>query len=94
MSVHNLIVGKTSTGEVAIVNPWAWTPEVQVLRGVRFEDLSAASFGIVGNEHLRQDIGGVLSWEKGVGERDADTVYVRSMNTACRKRWRASTRPR
>ncbi|MFY8149015.1 MAG: glycoside hydrolase family 9 protein [Prochlorococcaceae cyanobacterium] len=78
VSVHNLILGKTSTGEVAIVNPWASTPELQVIRGVGFEDLSPAHFGIVGNEHLRQDIGAVLSWEKGVGERDADTVYVRS----------------
>ncbi|NBS32980.1 MAG: hypothetical protein EBS83_09295 [Planctomycetia bacterium] len=57
ISVHNLIVGKTVAGEVAIINPWA---------------------GVVGNEHLRQDLGGVISWELGVGPREAGTVYVRS----------------
>ena len=78
VSVHNLIVGKTESGEVAIVNPWAWSPEFQVLSGVGFNDLTAENFGVVVNEHLRQDIGGVLSWELGVGPRDANTVYVRS----------------
>ena len=78
VSVHNLIVGKTESGEVAIVNPWAWSPEFQVLSGVAFNDLTAENFGVVVNEHLRQDIGGVLSWELGVGPRDANTVYVRS----------------
>ncbi|UAJ71804.1 glycoside hydrolase family 9 protein [Synechocystis sp. PCC 7339] len=78
VSVHNLIVGKTSTGEVAIINPWAWTPEFQVIRGVSFTDLTAANFGIVQNEHLRQDIGGVISWELGLGARNSNTVYVRS----------------
>ena len=33
---------------------------------------------MVANEHLRQDIGGVVSWEQGVGPRESDTVYVRS----------------
>ena len=78
VSVHNLIVGKTESGEVAIVNPWAWSPEYQVVSGVAFSDLTAENFGVVVNEHLRQDIGGVLSWELGVGPRDANTVYVRS----------------
>ncbi len=78
VSVHNLIVGKTESGEVAIVNPWAWSPEYQVVSGVAFSDLTAENFGIIVNEHLRQDIGGVLSWELGVGPRDANTVYVRS----------------
>ena len=40
--------------------------------------MSIESFGVVGNEHLRQDLGGILSWEKGIGPREAGTVYVRS----------------
>lgn len=78
ISVHNLIVGKTEAGEVAIINPWAWTPEYQVLVGIGFDDLTLENYGIVGNEHLRQDLGGVISWELGVGPREAGTVYVRS----------------
>ena len=78
VSVHNLIVAKTEAGEPAIVNPWAWSPQFQVMKGVGFGQLSAETFGVVQNEHLRQDIGGVLSWEKGVGPRLAGTVYVRS----------------
>jgi cellulase/cellobiase CelA1 len=78
VSVHNLIVAKTETGEVAIVNPWASTPEFQVLRGINYRDLTMANFGVVQNEHLRQDIGGVVSWEQGIGPRDGSTVYVRS----------------
>jgi len=78
VSVHNTILGKTASGEVAIVNVWAWTPEVQVLQGITFDQLSIENLGIVQNEHLRQDAGGVLSWELGVGPREADTVYVRS----------------
>ena len=78
ISVHNLILGKLETGEVAIVNPWAWTPEYQVIKGIGYNDLSIENFGVVGNEHLRQDIGGVVSWEQGVGPREANTVYVRS----------------
>ena len=78
VSVHNLIIGKTESGEVAIVNPWAWSPEYQVVSGVAYSDLTSENFGVIVNEHLRQDIGGVLSWELGVGPRDANTVYVRS----------------
>ncbi len=78
VSVHNLIVGKLASGELAFVNPWAWTPEYQVVRGISFTDLTVANFGIVNNEHLRQDIGGALSWELGIGTRAPGTVYVRS----------------
>ena len=78
ISVHNLIMGKLETGEVAIVNPWAWAPEYQVVQGRSYTDLSIENYGVVGNEHLRQDMGGVVSWELGVGPREADTVYVRS----------------
>lgn len=75
-SVHNLIVTKTSAGFVAITDPWS--TQVQVLDGIRFTDLTAANMGIVGNEHLRQDMGGVMSWERGLGPREAGTVYIRS----------------
>ena len=78
VSVHNLIVGKLSSGEVAFVNPWAWSPEYQVVEGISFTDLDVDNFGVVNNEHLRQDIGGALSWELGAGPRNAGTVYVRS----------------
>ena len=75
-SVHGMIVTKTPAGDVAIDSPWS--DAVQVVRGVSFDDLTIESFGVVGNEHLRQDLGGVLSWELGVGPIEADTVYVRS----------------
>ncbi len=78
ISVHNLILGKLESGEIAIVNPWAWTPEYQVVKNRSFTDLSIHNYGVVANEHLRQDIGGVVSWEQGVGPRESDTVYVRS----------------
>lgn len=76
VSVHGLIITKTPAGEVAIDSPWS--DAVQVVRGVSYDDLTIESFGVVGNEHLRQDIGGVVSWELGIGPRDPDTVYVRS----------------
>lgn len=75
-SVHGIIVTKSPAGEVVVDYPWAAAQ--QVLRGVSFADLGIEGFGVVGNEHLRQDIGGVVSWELGVGPRNADTVYVRS----------------
>ncbi|HAY80385.1 MAG TPA: 1,3-beta-glucanase, partial [Planctomycetaceae bacterium] len=78
ISVHNLIMGKLPTGEVAMVNPWAWTPQYQVIQDRTYTDLSIENYGVVANEHLRQDLGGVVSWEQGVGPREADTVYVRS----------------
>ena len=86
VSVHNLIIAKTETGEVAIVNPWASTPEFQVLRGISYRDITMANFGVVQNEHLRQDIGGVVSWEQGIGPRDGNTVYVRSHEYGVRQR--------
>jgi hypothetical protein len=86
VSVHNLIIAKTESGEVAIVNPWASTPEFQVLRGIGYRDLTMANFGVVQNEHLRQDIGGVVAWEQGIGPRDGSTVYVRSHEYGVRQR--------
>ncbi|WP_168206347.1 hypothetical protein [Labrenzia sp. PHM005] len=75
-SVHGLILNMTPNGEPIVDNPWG--PDMQILQGVQLADLTIESFGVVGNEHLRQDLGGVLSWEKGIGPRDGDTVYIRS----------------
>ena len=78
ISVHGLILGTLPDGTAAIVNPWADPVQSQSLQGLSWNDLDLDNFGIVGNEHLRQDIGGVLSWEQGIGPRQSDTVYVRS----------------
>jgi len=75
-SVHNMITNKTPQGELIIDNPW-WD-DMQIVQGVQFNEFSIENFGIVGNEHFRQDIGGVLSWELGIGPRESDTVYIRS----------------
>ncbi|MEM6546646.1 MAG: 1,4-beta-glucanase [Pseudomonadota bacterium] len=75
-SVHGLILTKTPAGEIAIDSPWS--AAMQIVQGVGYDILTIESFGVVGNEHLRQDIGGVVSWELGLGPRQADTVYVRS----------------
>jgi hypothetical protein len=75
-SVHGMIISKTPNGELAIDSPWS--NAMQIVTGVQIKDLNIGNFGIVGNEHFRQDLGGVMSWELGVGPRDADTVYVRS----------------
>ena len=76
ISVHGLILGALPDGTAGIVNPWA--DQVQVLQGLSWNDLSLNNLGVVGNEHLRQDIGAVLSWEQNIGARDSSTVYVRS----------------
>ena len=76
ISVHGLILGALPDGTAAMVNPWA--DQVQALQGLSWNDLSLGNLGVVGNEHLRQDIGAVLSWEKNIGAREPGTVYVRS----------------
>ena len=48
------------------------------LVGVTYDQLVLEDYGVVGNEHLRQDLGGVVSRELGVGEMDRDTTYIRS----------------
>ncbi|WP_299473499.1 hypothetical protein [uncultured Roseibium sp.] len=75
-SVHGLILTMTPNGEPVIDNPWG--PDMQILQGVLLAEMSMENFGVVGNEHLRQDIGGLLSWVTNVGPREADTVYLRS----------------
>lgn len=76
VSVHGMIVTKSETGEIVIDSPWS--PAAQIVQGVTYQDMTLDNFGIVGNEHFRQDMGGVISWEQGAGPRDSDTVYVRS----------------
>lgn len=75
-SVHGMIITKSEAGEIVIDSPWS--DAAQIVQGVTYQDVTIDSFGVVGNEHLRQDIGGVISWEQGVGPREDDTVYVRS----------------
>ncbi|MEP4194306.1 MAG: hypothetical protein ABJL99_01575 [Aliishimia sp.] len=75
-SVHGMITTKTPAGELALDSPWS--NSMQIVTGVQLDSLTLDNFAIVGNEHMRQDVGGVLSWELGVGPQDADTVYVRS----------------
>lgn len=76
-SVHNLILGKTEEGHVTFLSPWN-DAQKMTLVGVTYDQLALEDYGVVGNEHLRQDLGGVVSWELGVGERDPDTTYIRS----------------
>lgn len=82
-SVHSMIVTKTADGLIAIDSPWS--AALQIVQGVTYQDVSIDNFGVVGNEHLRQDMGGVVSWEQGIGPAfdvtapgDPQTVYVRS----------------
>ncbi|MEM8553640.1 MAG: hypothetical protein AAGF71_02320 [Pseudomonadota bacterium] len=75
-SVHGMIVTKSEAGEIVIDSPWS--DAAQIVQGVTYQDVTIENFGVVGNEHFRQDMGGVVSWEQGVGPREADTVYVRS----------------
>ena len=76
-SVHNLILGKTEEGYVTFLSPWN-DAQKMTLVGVTYDQLALEDYGVVGNEHLRQDLGGVVSWELGVGEKDANTTYIRS----------------
>jgi len=77
ISVHGLILGQLGDGTAIITSPWS-TSNYIVLEGVRWSDLTEANFVPVGNEHLRQDIGAVLSWEQDLGSRNSSTVYLRS----------------
>ncbi|GAB5377743.1 MAG: hypothetical protein AcusKO_42050 [Acuticoccus sp.] len=82
-SVHSMIVTKTPDGSIAVDSPWS--PALQILHDVTYQDVTIDNFGVVGNEHLRQDMSGVVSWEQGIGPAfepavagDPQTVYVRS----------------
>ena len=89
VSVHSLILGQDENGFATIVFPWQSNQFQRILGtdglGIRWSDLSSGNFAPVANEHLRQDIGAVMSWEKQTGPAfdDADssnqnTVYIRS----------------
>lgn len=75
-SAHNLTVTKAPSGEIVIDTPWE--SKAQIIQGVGFHDVQISNFGIVEDKHLRQDIGGIVSWEHGMGPREDDTVYIRS----------------
>ena len=89
ISVHSLILGEEPDGTATIVYPWQPNQFQRILgangQGIQWSDLSESNFAPVGNEHLRGDIGGVFSWEKGIGpafdsgnpDRES-TVYIRS----------------
>ena len=85
-SAHSIIFGKHETGEVAFFNPWSSAPEFQSLANVGYEQLTVDNFVPIADEHLRQDVGGVLSWEHQVGPRDQDTVYIRSHEVGVHER--------
>ncbi|KZR66261.1 glycosyl hydrolase family 18 protein [Prochlorococcus sp. MIT 1306] len=82
ISVHGLILGKLVDGTAVLVNPWQDSDYQRILdhngNGISWNQLTLENFAPVGNEHLREDIGGVMSWELGIGPRNADTVYIRS----------------
>lgn len=71
ISVHGLVLGKLSDGSAVIVNPWGTDDYQRILdtngNALRWDQLTVNNFAPVGNEHLRADIGAVLSWEQGVG---------------------------
>jgi len=73
ISAHGMIVTKSLVGEIVIDSPWSDAAQI-----VTYQDVTINNFGVVGNEHFRQNIGGGVSWELGIGPRDANTVYVRS----------------
>ena len=86
-SVHGLILGKLPDGTAILVNPWQSSDYQRILgvdgEPILWSELSVDNLGVVGNEHLRQDAGGALSWELGVGPgadwpNEQRTVYVRS----------------
>jgi len=89
ISVHSLIIGQDEDGFATIVFPWQTDQYQRILgvdgQGIRWEELSEHNFAPVGNEHLRQDIGGVMSWENKIGpafdpdnESFGNTIYIRS----------------
>ena len=89
ISVHSLIIGQDEDGFATIVFPWQPDQYQRILdvdgQGIRWEELSERNFAPVGNEHLRQDVGGVMSWESKIGpafdpgnESVGNTVYIRS----------------
>ena len=77
-SARAITLGKNAAGEVSFFNPWAQVTSSQVLTGVRYSELTIDNFVPLADEHLRQDVGAVLSWERQAGPREQGTVYIRS----------------
>ncbi len=85
-SARTVTLAKNEQGKVAFINPWTQKASFHVLSNVSCSDLTVDNFFPLDNEHLRQDIGGVLSWERRVGPRDLDTIYVRSHEVGVHER--------
>jgi hypothetical protein len=85
-SANTMTLGKNEDGEVVILNPWTADQSPQVLSNVSYSEVSLENVVPVVDEHLRQDIGGVLSWEHHVGPRHPDTVYIRSHEVGVHER--------
>lgn len=85
-SARTITLAKNEQGELAFINPWAQEASFHVLSNVSCSDLAVDNFAPLANEHLRQDIGGVLSWERRVGPRELDTIYVRSHEVGVHER--------
>ena len=70
-SQHLQWICNTQNGFATIVFPWQPDQFQRILGtdglGIRWSDLSADNFAPVANEHLRQDIGAVMSWENQTG---------------------------
>ena len=90
-SVHGLILGKLADGSAVIVNPWQESDYQRIFSSdgtaLRWDQITLDNIAPVGNEHLRADIGAVLSWENSVGPiGSSGTVYVRSHEYAVQER--------
>ena len=90
-SVHGLILGKLADGSAVIVNPLQESDYQRIFSSdgtaLRWDQITLDNIAPVGNEHLRADIGAVLSWENSVGLiGSSGTVYVRSHEYAVQER--------
>ena len=85
-TARSVALGKNGVGDLAFFNPWTAVPEFQVVPNVTYDQLSIANFAAIADEHLRQDLGGVLSWEHQIGPREPGTIYIRSHETGVQDR--------
>ena len=73
-SIHNNIPIQTKDG---LVLRFQWDGTDYLLEDVALKDMSAENFTAIQDNHLRQDISAILTWENGTGPRRSNTVYVR-----------------
>lgn len=85
-TARSITFGKNGAGDLAFFNPWAAVPAFQAVPDVTYAQLSIENFVAIADEHLRQDLGGVLSWEHQVGPREPSTIYIRSHETGVQDR--------